>query len=130
MERTNDLGTIKISNNIFSNIILQAMNLVDGRAFLSSDQGKVLGGMDKRVSVGTLSSKITVEELENEYEISFNIIMEFGYSIKDTTDAILNYITDGIRKLKPDKPVIIKLRVNGVHAKRTAKRNLEFEARV
>ncbi len=126
LERAASFGAIKINDNIFARIILDAVALTDGKALCSTEKGKYPGGLDQRVSVGELLPHIRINETEEEYVLEFFIIMSFGASIRDNCILILDYIEDQMKSMFPDKKGRILLKITGVKSKKIAPRDIQI----
>lgn len=134
LERENSIGSIKLDDYIFAQLIRTAVHRTDGKALFASEKGKLLGGQGLNPSIGDVASSIKVTETEGHYELEFYIIMSFGASISQTTADILDYIEYELAGLLPDKGGKITLRIVGVKSKKIAQRDLtverEFEAKL
>ena len=125
-ERTAPFGAIKINDNIFARMILDAVALTDGKVLCATEKGKYPGGLDQRVSVGELLPHIRIQEDESEYMLEFFIIMSFGASIRENCIIVLDYIENQMKSMFPDKNGHIRMRIVGVKSKRIAPRNIQI----
>ena len=126
LEREASYGAIKINDNIFARIILDAVALTDGKVLCSTEKGKYPGGFDQRVSVGELLPHIRINETDEEYVLEFYIIMSFGASIKDNCVLMLDYIEEQMKAMFPDKKGRILLKITGVKSKKIAPRDIKI----
>ena len=126
LERTAPFGAIKINDNIFARIILDAVALTEGKVICATEKGKYPGGFDQRVSVGELLPHIVIREEEEEYVLEFFIIITFGASIKENCVIVLDYIEKQMKSMLPDKNGRIQMRIVGVKSKRIAPRNIQI----
>lgn len=126
LERTTEYGNVKLNDNIFAKAVLAAVGRTDGRAFCASERGKILGGIDQKVSTSELSSNIFIKETEKRYVLKFFIIMTFGASIKDNCKVILDSVERQMKTMLPDKGCRIVLKIVGVKSKKVAARNIEM----
>ncbi len=58
IERKNNLGTIKLDDYIFAQIIQTSLSKSGGKAFHASEKGKLLGSQGVKSSIGEISSNI------------------------------------------------------------------------
>ncbi|MBR5229618.1 MAG: hypothetical protein IKW01_02085 [Firmicutes bacterium] len=123
--RTSEYGNIRLNENIFARIILDAIAQTDEKFMCSSEKGKILGGLDSRVSVGELLPHIVIKETETEYCLDFYIVMAFGTSIRNNCKVVLDYIEKEMHSMLPDKGGRILLKIVGVKSKRVAARSIE-----
>ena len=126
LERTAPFGTIKINDNIFGRIILDAVALTEGKVLCATEKGKYPGGLDHRVSLSELLPHIRINENEYEYVLEFFIIMTFGASIKENCVLMLDCIEKHMRAMFPDKKGIIKIGIVGVKSKKIAARDIQI----
>ncbi len=126
LERISEYGKIKINENIFAKIVLNAVAKTGGKVFCASQRGKILGGIDQKVSTGELTSNIKITDGETEYILEFLVVMAFGASIKQNCGIILDYIEKEMRTMLPDKGGKIILKIVGVKSKKLAIRNIEI----
>ena len=132
LERTNEIGNIRLDDYIFAQIVKTGLTKGRGRAFHASEKGKLLGSQGINTGIGEIASNIKIKETEKSYTLEFYIIMSFGASIRETTKEILDYIEYEMRGLFPDKNGRIILKIVGIKSKKIAARNIkmtrEYEA--
>ena len=129
LERKNNLGTIKLNDYIFAQIVRTSISKCAGRAFHASEKGKHLGNQGLKTGIGEIASNIKIREDEKKIYLEFYIITLFGASIIKTTREILEYIEYEMRGLFPEKGANITLRIvgtKGIRTKRIAKRNIKI----
>ena len=126
LQRTTQCGKIKINENVFAKWVQAAVSKTAGRVLCASEKGKILGGIDQKVSIGELSSNIIIKETKDSYNLKFFVIMSFGASIKENCTAILNSLEKQMKTMMPDKGGRIVLRIVGVKSKKIAARNIEI----
>ena len=125
LERISEYGNIKINENIFARIILDAVAKTNGRFMPATEKGKIPGGLDNRVSGGELLPHIKISETEEEYRLDFYIVMSFGSSIRENCKIVLDYVEKEMHSMFPDKGGRILLKIVGVKSKRIAARSIE-----
>jgi len=125
IERKNNLGTIKLDDYIFAQIIQTSLSKSSGKAFHASEKGKLLGSQGVKSSIGEISSNIRIREEADKYVIEFYVITLFGASIRETTNEILDYIEYEMKGLFPGKGGRLILRIVGIKSKRIAPRNIK-----
>lgn len=126
LERRTEHGNIKLNDNIFSKAVLSAIAKTQGKVLCASERGKILGGINQKVSSGELASNILIDEDEKGYKLKFFVIISFGASIKKNCTDVLDYMEKQLRKMLPDKGGKIVLKIVGVKSKNIAKRNIEI----
>ena len=57
------LGTVTVNNNVIAKVILRAAEKTEGKLFLSSERGRILG-VASRIGVGDISGNFEIEEKE------------------------------------------------------------------
>ena len=126
LERSTQYGKIKINDTIFAKAVLSAVSKAGGRVLCASERGKILGGIDQKVSTGELASNIFIRETSESYCLNFYVIMSFGASIKDNCKAVLDSLEKQLKTMLPDKAGRITLKIVGVKSKKIAERNIEI----
>ncbi len=126
LERISEYGKIKLNDNIFAKVVLNAVSKTGEKVFCASPKGKILGGIDQKVSTGELASNIKISETQNEYLLEFSVVMAFGASIKQNCGKILDHIEKEMRTMFPDKGGRIILKIVGVKSKKIAVRNIQI----
>lgn len=126
LERTTQYGKIRLNDTIFAKAVLSSIAGTGGKVLCASEKGKILGGIDQKVSTGELASNIFIKETEDGYCLEFFVIMSFGASIKENCTAILNSLEKQMKTMMPDKGGRIVLRIVGVKSKKIASRNIEI----
>lgn len=127
LERTTEYGNIRINNNIFAKIVMKAVSKTGGKTFCASERGKILGGIDQKVSGSELSSNIFFAETDECYILKFFLIMSFGASIKENCALIFDELEKELKLLLPDKKGRIIIKIVGVKSKRIASRDIELK---
>lgn len=126
IERKNDLGTIKLDDYIFAQIIQTSLLKSGRKAFHASEKGKLLGNQGIKSGIGEISSNIKIHEEGDKYTIEFYIVTLFGASISETTNEILDYIEYEMKGLFPRKGIKLILKIVGTKSKRVAPRDIEI----
>lgn len=126
--RETDLGKISISNAIFAQIIMDAMEQEScrGKVWPSTKRGRQLGG-EQMPDAADYGSHIEAERsLDGEsIDLEFSIIIRFGTSIRRVTDALGGFIAQAIYEKQGRYPHQVKIRIAGVRSRQIARRNLE-----
>lgn len=125
LERTTEYGKIKLNDNIFAKAVLSAVSKTQGRVFCASERGKILGGIDQKVSAGELASNIIIDEDKDGYCLRFFVITSFGASIRKNCTEILDDLEHQLKIMFPDKAGKIILKIVGVKSKNIARRNID-----
>lgn len=126
LERSTQYGNIKLNDTIFARAVLSAVVRTGGKVICASEKGKVLGGIDQKVSPGELASNIIVRETADGYYLKFFVIMTFGASIKENCTAVLDNLEKQMKTLVPDKGGKIVIKIVGVKSKKIAERDIEI----
>ena len=126
LERSTQYGKIKINDTIFAKAVLSAVAKTGGKVLCASERGKILGGIDQKVSTGELTSNIFIRETAESYYLKFFVIMSFGASIKENCTAVLDSLEQQMKIMLPDKQGQIILKIVGVKSKKIAERNIEI----
>ncbi len=124
LTKTTNLGTIAINTNVISKEILNASTKVSEKLFLATEKCKLLGS-PKKVGLGELSSNIFVEENEGKFCLTFYVIMNFGASIKNTTEIVLDALEESFKTMFPGQAGVITIKIVGVKSKNIAPRDIE-----
>ena len=124
LTKTTSLGTITINTAVISREILFATAKVNEKLFLASEKCKVLGS-PKKVGSGELAANIKVEQTKEEFKLTFYIVMNFGSSIKSTTETVLDYLEESFKAMFPKQNGKIVLKIVGVKSKNVAPRDIE-----
>ena len=126
LERNTQYGKIKLNDTIFAKAVLSAVAKTGGKVLCASERGKILGGIDQKVSTGELTSNIFIRETAEGYCLKFFVIMSFGASIKENCTAVLDNLEKQMKTMLPDKQGQIVLKIVGVKSKKIAERNIEI----
>ena len=126
LERSTQYGKIKLNDTIFAKAVLSAVAKTGGKVLCASERGKILGGIDQKVSTGELSSNIFIRETAEGYYLKFFVIMSFGASIKENCTVVLDSLEKQMKTMLPDKQGQIVLKIVGVKSKKIAERNIEI----
>lgn len=112
MEKKTKYGLIELDDRIFLKIIKDSVKKTDGITFLHEKKGNVHISCDEDLN------------------LSFEIDIKFGSSIKRNTDIILDYIEENIKSLNLEKKTVITVYVKGMilaKAKSIVDRNIELK---
>lgn len=126
LERSTQYGKIKLNDTIFAKAVLSAVAKTGGKVLCASERGKILGGIDQKVSTGEISSNIFIRETAESYYLKFFVIMSFGASIKENCTVVLESLEKQMKTMLPDKQGQIVLKIVGVKSKKIAERNIEI----
>lgn len=126
LKRETRLGAITISDNVIGRVILGAAAKADGKFFLSSDKGKIIG-VASRVGIGDISGNFSITESGGTYYIEFFGIISFGSSIRNVTETVLASVQKEMQSLFPDNAGVITLHIVGMKSRQIAERNIEVK---
>ena len=110
MEKTTEYGKIKIADVVFEKIIKDALTKTEGRDELAEGKKSVI-----------------VEGNSEEIRLEFHVIHMFGTSLRISSKAVLDHIEKRLKALGLKKPVRVIMKIVGIKARRTQKRDLVFE---
>ena len=122
-KRTN-LGIITINPSVISREVIHAAMPVNEKMFFATEKGKLLG-TPKKIGSGELASNIKLEEKQGKTSLTVYIIMNFGSSIKNTTDVIFENLENSFKPMFPSLDGIITIKIVGVKSKNIAPRDIE-----
>ena len=124
LTKTTSLGTVTINPSVLAREVRAAAVPVKEKMFFATSRGKLLAGPQK-ISSADLSANMTIEETDEDINLTFYIIMSFGSSIKNVTETILDDIEKSFKTLFPTKGGNITIKIVGVKSKKIAPRNIE-----
>jgi len=130
-----ELGIITISNSIFSQIIFDGMMQPGCLDVIwpATKRGRQVGIVARFTDTEFPMSIDAGYDKSDRMTIEFNVIVQFGISIKKTTKLLADYIADNIETLSGKKPMRITINIASVKTKNNrARRNTkvvyEYEA--
>ena len=88
MEKINDYGKIKISDNVFEKLVKEGLALTNGRDTLALER-----------------KSIDVQETDDEIRVEFHVVHKFGTSMIFSSMTVMDYLEENIRSIKLGKPV-------------------------
>lgn len=124
LSKTNNLGTISINSSVISREILMTAVKVNEKLFLATEKCKILG-QPKKVGPGELAANLNIEEVDGKVNLTFYVIMNFGASIKNATETILNDLEGTFKSMFPSQGGKIIIKIVGVKSKNIAPRDIE-----
>lgn len=120
------LGVVTVNDNVIAKIILRAAQKAEGKFFLSSERGRILG-VASRVGVGDVIGNFQIEEKDDKYFLKFSGIIRFGSSIKNVTETVLDSAEEEMKQSFPSRGGEITLHIVGVKSKQVAERDIEVK---
>lgn len=112
MSNNQELGTIKIANEVVAIIAGLAATEVEGVAGMS---GGVVGGIAEMLGRKNLSKGVKVEVGDKETAIDIFVIIDYGSSIPDVAWQIQDNVKQAIESMTGLGVVEINVHVQGVH---------------
>ncbi len=109
MEKTTELGTIKIADYLFERIIKEGLALTGGKASLALEM-----------------KNITVYDFDGFLKIEFHVVHKFGSSIRSTSKTVLDYMEKMIAPMNIGKPVRVYMMIVAIRSRRIVKRDIEI----
>ena len=126
--KSTDLGTVKISNVLFAQMIVNSFRQKEcaGKIWPATTKGKQIGN-DQKYNISDVASHIILKHSSDceDLELEFNVIIMFGNIISKITTCVADYISDCIEKNFGKKPNRIIIHITGIRSKQIARRNLE-----
>lgn len=109
MGETDNIGTIKIANEVVAIIASLAAGEIEGVASMSGGVGSGIAEM--------LGHKkgVKVETDDDECVVDLSVIVEYGISIPDVAENIQLNVKDAIESMTGLNAVEINIHVQGVH---------------
>lgn len=107
-----ELGTIKIANEVVAIIAGLAATEVDGVAGMS---GGIAGGIADMLGRKNLSKGVKVDVGETETSVDIYVIVDYGSPIPDVAWNIQDNVRQGIESMTGLDAVEINVHVQGVH---------------
>ncbi len=126
LEKIEPSGTIKLNDAVFAKLVIKAVARIGSRAFLASEKGKILSGNNQKISTGDLIPHIKIREEEEGICLEFYIVTQFGASISQLSQEILDYLVGELRIMFPDGKGQVILHIVGVKSKKQAERNIRI----
>ncbi len=124
LTKVTNLGAISINPGVISKEVINAAIPVNEKMLFSTEKGKVLGA-PKKVGIGDLSSSMKVSQGEKELSVVIYIIMNFGSSIKNATETIIDNLQKSLCAMFPTQDILITIKIVGVKSKSIAARDIE-----
>ena len=119
-----EYGTVKISKHVIDKLVLDALLKYENVVTPCSQTGKPLRrGFFS--GINDLLSSVEVRDSDNGIYIVFYIIVKFGESINEVSNAIFDSIEHDFEMFSLSKPVDIKECIKGVQAEHIMKRDIE-----
>ncbi len=112
MTKEQELGAIKIANEVVSIIAGLAATEVEGVAGMS---GGIAGGIAEMLGRKNLTKGVKVEVGEKESAVDLFVIIDYGYSIPDVAWKIQDNVKQAIESMTGLSVVEINVHVQGVH---------------
>ena len=109
MEKITELGTIKISDNVFERLVKESISLTEGRDNIAVERKPII-----------------VTDREDMLILEFHVVHRFGTSLRQSTKIVLDHLENCIKPLKLGKPVMIRMMIVAIKARRSVKRDLEY----
>ena len=104
MEKINDYGKIKISDNVFEKLVKEGLALTNGRDTLALER-----------------KSIDVQETDDEIRVEFHVVHKFGTSMIFSSMTVMDYLEENIRSIILGKPVRAVMKIIAIKARKTHK---------
>lgn len=119
-----DYGAVNISKQVIDKLVLDELLKYEDVVSPCSSNGKAL----KRgffSGINELLSSVEVHDYDEGMKIVFYIIVKFGESINEISNAIFDGIERNLEMFYLSKPIELKACIKGVQAEHLSKRNIE-----
>ena len=119
-----EYGAVSISKQVIEKLVLDELLIYEDIVSSCSPNGKVL----KRgffTGLNELLSSVEVHDSDEGMKIVYYIIVKFGESINEISNAIFDGIEQNLEMFHLSKPIEIKAYIKGVQAEHISKRNIE-----
>ena len=110
--KNEELGTIKIANEVVAIIAGLAATEVEGVAGMS---GGIAGGIADMIGRKNLSKGVKVDVGETETSVDIYVIVDYGYPIPDVAWNMQDNVRQAIESMTGLDAVEINVHVQGVH---------------
>lgn len=125
LDRTTDLGIIRISDNLIVDAVLKALHQpeCEDKLWISTRLGNEIGMLR---SWNAPASKYDVTASfgeKGDVKIEFNIIIRFGLSIHKYTRIVADAIRESLREIASGCPLTVTINIAGVRSKKIARRH-------
>jgi uncharacterized alkaline shock family protein YloU len=107
----NDIGTIRITNEVIAIIAGIAATEVPGVAGMS---GGIAGGLAEALGRKNLSKGVKVEAGEKDAVLDVYIIVEYGYRIPDVAWAIQEKVKKAVQEMTGLNVIEVNIHIQGV----------------
>ncbi|NLJ75233.1 MAG: Asp23/Gls24 family envelope stress response protein [Firmicutes bacterium] len=111
-EKRNELGELKIANEVVGIIAGLAATEVSGVAGMS---GGIAGGIAEMLGHRNLSKGVKVEVGEQQCAVDLFVIIEYGYSIPEVSHSIQDNVKRTIEVMTGLEVLEVNIHVLGVH---------------
>ena len=126
LEKKESSGTIRLNDAAFAKLVIKAVSRADNKAFFASEKGKLLNGSNQKISTGDLIPHLKIWEEGENICLEFYIISQFGASISQLSQIILDYLVGELRIMFPNGKGQVVLHIVGVKSKKLAERNIRI----
>ena len=100
LQEDEDLGTVKIADDVVAMIAGLAATEVDGVAAMA---GNITNELVGKLGMKNLSKGVKVDVLENVVCVNLNLNLEYGYSIPETCKKVQEKVKTAIENIVKDK---------------------------
>ena len=121
---TSEYGAVRISKHVIDKLVLDELLKYEDVVSPCNQNGKPL----KRgffSGINELISSIEIRDADDGIYIVFYIVVKFGESINEISNAIFDSIERDFEMFSLEKPVEIKACIKGVQAEHLMKRDIE-----
>ena len=122
------VGGISINKNVIGRIVIQAVNNLKGSAKISNHRGRVAGLVKTMGGGDGVLNDIDISMSENGLDIRLYIVINFGTSIGNITNSLIDEIYEKTEEAVSIKPNSIAVIVTGIITKnQIMRRNIEVK---
>lgn len=111
LQEDEDLGTVKIADDVVAMIAALAATEVDGVASMT---GNVTNELLSRVGVRNLAKGAKVEVLNKKVKVELAVSMEYGYNIPATCQRVQGKVKNAIENMTGLEVTDVNIRIAGI----------------
>lgn len=108
----NEFGSVKVSEEVVTNIAARAASEIEGIAGMS---GGITQGIAERLGRKDSSKGLKVKVKENEAQIELYIIVNYGIAIPEIASNMQNKVKDVVEKMTGLKVTEVNINVQGIN---------------
>ena len=116
LQEDEDLGTVKIADDVVAMIAGLAATEVEG---VASMQGNLTNEIVGKLGVRNLSKGVKIELMRGKVHAELSVIMRYGYSIQKTCNAIQDRVKNAVENMTGLDVESVNIRIVGVETEKS-----------